>query len=190
MLRFLKKLRGLNFVFRWNFHPRQRQENVAEHSFWVAVYAGAIATKMGMKPEYVNQVMCIGLCHDFEEAITGDLPSLIKRFVPEWIRVELQAQAELYGPETQYFQELNNLGHIDEIVKAADALAALIYVDEELRMGNKYFVDIKAELIGLLHKRIAKSQSPEFRDALGSILDGFWFYHDNGQEMIKEMSHF
>ena len=154
IIKFLQKLRGVNHVIRWNFYPRVRHENVAEHSFWVATIAMLIAKRAGLDPAYYAM---LGLIHDYEESITGDLPFPVKRYTEGWDKVVKLAQVELFDQNGQ--RDLTDLwdnAERSDVVKFADLFAALLYAGEEIKMGNNYFYTIQSECLGTINAKINK----------------------------------
>jgi len=80
------------------------------------------------------------LYHDMEEAVTGDLPAPVKRG-KSWDDVEREARNEIMGCDEAAAKPHN------QIVKMADTIAALIFADEEVKLGNTWFEMIRGELI-------------------------------------------
>jgi 5'-deoxynucleotidase YfbR-like HD superfamily hydrolase len=161
--RFVRKLRGLNFVRRWNFHPHIRLENVAEHSYWVAVFTYIIA-----EPEDRARLVAAALMHDAEEAVTADLPALVKAKTVDWDVVVGHAERELYGtahpeiclkapePLASLWADRENGKHV--VIKIADLFAALMYAREEMSMGNKAFDRIHCELMQSVINKARQAQ--------------------------------
>lgn len=193
MAKFVSKLRGVNNVVRWNFHPTIRKENVAEHSFWVALFVSIIACQRDR-----NELVLAAIMHDAEEAVTGDLPALVKGRVPKgaWEQVVDQANAELLDPAEhnivgeESFKALSaarDLSH-ETVIKAADLLAALMFADEELKMGNTYFATIRRELI-LSLEHVALKLEPETARRLIRLVEDLGFDFADGLSRIPTMSH-
>jgi 5'-deoxynucleotidase len=174
-VKFLLKLRALNVCFRWNYHPRLRAENVAEHSYWVTVFADHFAEILGLNAVTHEMVLRLALYHDRLEAITGDLPWPVKRG-RTWKQVEKDADEELGFKLATYSDEKMRL-----LIKAADLMAAFVYADEEVKLGNSYFVKIRSELITAIFT-VADPKLYEFLHTWG-------IRKENGSEPIKEMSH-
>lgn len=137
----LRKLRALSHVWRWNYHPRVRQESVAEHSYWTTVYAARLCHMMDLPLIDTRMVLQYALLHDAEEAITGDLPGPVKRG-RVWKELISDVQDELdFHPLMEVYPE-----QIKRVVKAADLISALVFADEEVKMGNTYFLRIREEI--------------------------------------------
>jgi 5'-deoxynucleotidase YfbR-like HD superfamily hydrolase len=186
LVRLIEKLRGLNFVRRWNFHPHLRDENVAEHSFWVAIITAAIAPE---RP----QLVLVALMHDAEEAITADCPALVKGHVAGWDRVVDKAEEELFSGSLPVGDDpavcaLWDARRAEAVVKFADQVAALLYTKEEIGMGNAQFERIQRELIASAWKSIAKLHGDHVNRA-ARMLSELGFVPSQGVERPAEMSH-
>lgn len=194
MARFVEKMRGVNHVVRWNFHPTIRKENVAEHSFWVALFAAIIAPS-----EARAELTLAALLHDSEEAVTGDLPALVKGRVTKgaWEQVVSQADAELLDPSIvsvhgeDAFNDLvaaRGMAHSSVVVKAADMLAALMFAEQECRLGNTYFIQIRDELILSIDK-VATKLEPKTAKRLVRLVEDLGFDFFDGKERVESISH-
>ena len=141
---FILKMRNLAYVERWASYPVTRRETVAEHSFMVVIIA--IVLERTSTQGTTQDVLMKSIMHDAEEAVTGDLLSLVKRFTKDWPTVEERARWEVFHNLTslQFFAETSK-GH--PIVKLADTIAALLYATEQVKCGNTYFNDIEAECL-------------------------------------------
>lgn len=162
---FIYRLRGLSFVTRWNFHPVTRRETVAEHTAWVAIYAMMIASMeqeiQGGEVNYrwVGECVMAALMHDWEESVTGDLPSLVKNVCrSEWSKVEEAGFNQLMStlPDSHPLRRFAPLWRpsnaVQVIVKAADLLDRVIYGWEEKLRGNQAFTSIVDETVMQLRR--------------------------------------
>lgn len=190
--RFVNKLRGLNFVRRWNFHPHNRLENVAEHSFWVAIFTALIA------PDSMrNELVLAALVHDAEESVTGDLPALVKRHVPTWPEVVHKAERELFSldkhegvaPELVHLMRARELAESSTTIKIADLISALMYCREELTSGNKAFARIEKELIFSIKKKVKNAVDEGVAQRTLYLLDLLGFKLEDGVENPEDISH-
>lgn len=70
-------------VPRWTTIAMQRQQNVAEHSYRVAAFAGEIVTRISgfstLPVWYLGAVLWASVLHDAPEVVTGDIPSCYKK---------------------------------------------------------------------------------------------------------------
>lgn len=129
-------------------------ENISEHSLEVAMLAhglGIISRERCGKEVDPQKLALIGLYHDANEIITGDMPTPVKYHDPEirnaYKRVEEMANRKLLNqlPDymKSYYEEALFMQPGDEelwkLVKAADKLSALIKCIEERKAGNQEF---------------------------------------------------
>lgn len=162
MYAFFKRARGLSLVDRWNFHYRITRENVAEHSFWVAFYAMCLMDldDIDSVSHLRTAVLEKALVHDLEEAVTGDCPALVKRYIKAgWSKIAAMGleQAVSDAPHNVRARILNRAhGEDDDIadryVKAADIIDVIEYCLHEEHHGNQQVYLIKNEMFSLLHK--------------------------------------
>jgi 5'-deoxynucleotidase len=150
---FYAHLSRLRFIKRWGLMRNAVEEDVAQHSWEVAVLAHALA--MIRRDVFGGQidpqaVAARALFHDATEAITGDMPTPVKyspamrqatahledevgqemlALLPEPLREGMQA---LFDHRQWPAQEA-------ELIKAADRLAAWLKCQAELRYGNTEF---------------------------------------------------
>lgn len=156
MSHFFAFLSRMKYIDRWGLMNNTRKENISEHSLEVAVIAHALAvlrnTRFG---GHVNaeRAALLAVFHDVSEILTGDLPTPVKYYNPEirtaYQTVETAAGKKLLSmlPEDMvpYYKTLltedsSQEQELKELVKAADKISALIKCVEELRMGNREFV--------------------------------------------------
>lgn len=69
------RLSRMSYVNRYSSFPVNRRENVAEHSYWVAVIAHIIALELIEQGERVSveHVLKYALWHDVSEVVSGDV---------------------------------------------------------------------------------------------------------------------
>lgn len=152
MGKFFAFLYRMKYISRWSLMRSVRNENVAEHSFHVAVLAHALAVisrdVFGNKIDPCRAAAC-ALYHDMPEILTGDLPTPIKYYDPEiknaYKRIEHEASEKLLGYLSDDIREgissavLDSDGDITRLIRAADKLDAYIKCTEEQRAGNAEF---------------------------------------------------
>lgn len=150
-------LERLRYVNRYSTFKVTHYENIAEHSFYCAIYALAIARWVDLeKPELkinLESVLCRALLHDIEEAATGDVPRHFK-YSSEKLRKTMD-EAAIIGcqriirpiweetDEAYFWIDLWKSAKDDtcegRILEFADYLSALAYIWEELNTGNVFF---------------------------------------------------
>lgn len=168
---FLKgDIRRVSHVNRYSSFPVLRKENVAEHSFWVALLSLSIADDLGLTLEERFLVVSRALVHDIDESITGDFIRSIKHSDPELLS-RLDAVSgkvvsdfdDLLG--TQYLERWDNAkepGLLGDIVRLVDFAVVLAYLIEEERMGNRLLKPIANDLLQNLTKFGANAHNDLF----------------------------
>lgn len=139
----IRKVRALRHIRRFNFHNCNKYQNVAEHSFFVGLLAYYIMLEW--KPGEASLAMAVAMHHDIAEAITGDIPYLIRQRL-EMREIDQEAMEELSIP---YFAVNTD---ITEVVKFADAFELKLYLEEERRSGNNSLYEIECETYHRLFK--------------------------------------
>lgn len=158
---FFAYLARMKLINRWSLMRNTRQENIAEHSYEVAVLAHGLARlhnqRFGGQADEGRCVL-LALYHDAPEILTGDLPTPVKYGNPALRETYRQVEdaagekllamlpADLRGG----YRPLFFPGADDEVerqlVKAADKLSALIKCVEELEQGNREFARARASI--------------------------------------------
>jgi 5'-deoxynucleotidase YfbR-like HD superfamily hydrolase len=130
---FERDLRTLSFVPRWVITKNLKTQSVAEHSFYVAVYAGQLAEHLGFEGD-MGDLYHAALWHDAEECFTGDIPGPTKRSIQGemadiWVRDGVAARFPgSVRPVT---------AEIKLILKIANLLDEVFYKATEIQMGNR-----------------------------------------------------
>jgi len=158
---FFAYLYRLRLIQRWVLMRSAVPENVAEHSFHVALLTHALCTiareLFGPDVE-TGQAVVLALYHDAEEVLTGDLPSPVKHHNPGMLtsirEIESLASSRLLGmvPEQLAAAFRPVIGDAERDVelirwvKAADTLDAYLKCATELAAGNREFAVAKRQL--------------------------------------------
>lgn len=141
-------------VKRWMIVRTDRPQNLAEHSFNVAIIAGAIACRMGKEPAHI---MARALLHDADEVWTGDIPSVTKQALKDkgfdWKTMEEK--------KDQFYKECAH------IIKAADFLDAVNYMAEHGK--GRHAGDVRHDIEIQFGEFMAKFQPGAFRDAVRDV---------------------
>ena len=162
----------MKYITRWGLMRNTQPENIQEHSLQVAVISHALAV---IKNQYfhgnvnADRAAVLGMYHDCNEIITGDMPTPIKYFNPEisqaYKNVEDVSKNKLLTmlPEELkpvYSSILFHEKNEDDswsIVKAADRIAAYIKCLEEVKAGNREFKKASESI----YRSIMEINSPE-----------------------------
>jgi len=180
---FFAFLSRMRYISRWGLMRNTVPENIQEHSLDVAVIAHALAM---IRNTYFNGTLdpsraaMYGIFHDASEIFTGDMPTPVKHFNPDFKRsfhqLEDQARKKLLAmlpPELA--REYEPLFFFDEqeeyvrLVKAADRIAALTKCIEEGKSGNLEFRRAEIEH----YEQLSASSLPEVTYFLEKLLPGY-----------------
>lgn len=134
----IRKARNLRHVRRFNFHHCNKYQSVAEHSFFVALYAYELSKDLGVMFPATTSI--IALMHDIEEAVTGDIGYLVKREIKDFNKIENKASKELGVGHPDYVGALDRA-----IVEFADCFELKLYLEEERLSGNISLFEIEQE---------------------------------------------
>lgn len=159
---FFAYLGRLRWIRRWGLMRNAIEENVATHSWEVAVLAHALAN---IRNRYfggqvdANAVATAALYHDAAEVITGDMPTPVKYHSRVMRRafadIEDKAQLELLNllPEPLrdvYDEHLREAAWSDDarqLIKAADRLSAFLKCQAEIAAGNREFEQAAEQIL-------------------------------------------
>ncbi|MFC5405440.1 5'-deoxynucleotidase [Cohnella soli] len=166
---FLAYLYRLQHIERWSLMRNTSSENVAEHSYHVAILAhalGNIAREIFHKDINPDEAAAYALFHDATEVFTGDIPTPVKHHNPRILAnfreiEELAAERliatvplELKSRYEPLFGRKPANPDLQRLLKAADLLDAYLKCISELSAGNHEF-------------ETARKQSAEKLNALG-----------------------
>lgn len=151
---FFAYLYRLRLIQRWALMRSAVPENVAEHTFQVALLTHALCTiarEVFGKNVDAGSAVILALFHDAEEVMTGDIPSPVKHHNPGMLRsireIESLASEQLLSmvPEqlAASYRPVIGAGERDpelsQWVKAADTLDAYLKCAMEIAVGNREF---------------------------------------------------
>jgi len=143
------------------------RENVAEHSFHVAVLTHAlctIANEVFHRSLPTDRIVSMALFHDVTEVITGDIPTPVKHHNKEILsnfreieelaadRLSAMIPEELRSVYKPLITGKREMDEYRRYVKAADLLDAYLKCTFELSAGNREFSVAKRQIEGQLRK--------------------------------------
>lgn len=181
---FFAFLGRMKYINRWGLMRNTQAENIKEHSLDVALLAHALVV---IRATYFNGTLDPGkaalyaLFHDASEIFTGDMPTPVKYFNPDFKRsfheLEDRARRKLLAmlPEelAPVYEPLFFFDQQDEdylpVIKAADKIAALLKCLEEEKSGNGEFRRAGEEHLTLLQA----SPLEEVRYFIDKFLPGY-----------------
>lgn len=178
---FFAMMARMKYIERWALMRNSVTENISEHSMEVAMLAhclGIISNEKCGGNVDLNKLALIGLYHDANEIITGDMSTPVKYhdsgICDAYKRVEEMANHTLLQklPDymRKYYEDVLFMQDGDEelwqLVKAADKLSALIKCMEEEKAGNKEFSTAAGTILKTLRQMGRKEVDVFMRDFL------------------------
>ena len=85
---FEHEYRDMAFVPRWAILRTIKNQSVAEHSYFVALYSEQICSTLGLTMEQTGCVLSYALLHDVAETFLGDIPGPSKREIVDKAKYE------------------------------------------------------------------------------------------------------
>lgn len=132
--------RELSYVPRWGIFRRNRDQSVAEHSYYVAVYAGQIAEMVSWKGDRgILFQACLN--HDLFEGRSGDIPAPFKRQMhmdQRYLEAEWDYFYANFYDQLPVLAALRGDPQIAALVRVADRLEGCLYLATEWMSGNRY----------------------------------------------------
>lgn len=155
---FERDYRDLAFVPRWGIMPVNHRQSVAEHSFYVTLYALEILEFYrlnGYGLRFFEDTLVHAILHDRSEAFTSDIPGPVKRSVSG---KEVFNQFESHMNETIYESDYELTRPAELIVKVADLMDEWAYWQMESRMGNNFngIVNLRGGILDRLDAAVSK----------------------------------
>ena len=135
---YLSNVYQLKNVIRYNTRPVLKQESVAEHSFYVALFALKICDDYNINENIKKDAVIKSLLHDMPEIELNDITHNVKEKLR--LRPFLKAyEDEYYKTHYSQYYELMSTSHdlTSIIVVLADAWSVFQYVNNEMSLGNK-----------------------------------------------------
>ena len=156
----------LRYIERWSLMRNTVKENVAEHSFHVAVLTHALCTignDIFGKQLPTDHAVTMALFHDSTEVFTGDIPTPVKHHSPEALRnfreIESIASERLLSMVPEQLKSTykpllggkHDTSGLRLYLKAADLLDAYLKCVIELSAGNKEFAVAQKQILQSIH---------------------------------------
>jgi putative hydrolase of HD superfamily len=164
-------------------HRVNREQNVAAHSFNVALLCLYIATEEELEIDY-DRLLSKALLHDMVESKMGDIPSPTKRGMERAVeKVEKKNIMDIIsglGKKTQQWFEYcmmhakNTDTNAGQLVEIADIIDVLAYAREEEKSGNKSLIeDVAVTLDYIRSKKFQKmlSKHPVAKKIIEELLN-------------------
>lgn len=131
----------LSDMKRYNNRIKIKDENIAEHSFFVAYNILKIGYDYKLSKEVVNEAVAMAIVHDYSEVFTSDIPHDCKQSHPELRDILSKVEhdfIEKQMPELlDRYDKLSNEHSLSAIlVELGDAISVLQYSNREISLGN------------------------------------------------------
>ncbi|QJD83951.1 5'-deoxynucleotidase [Cohnella herbarum] len=181
---FLAYLYRLQYIERWSLMRSTTPENVAEHSYHVALIAhalGSIAREIFHRDINPDEAVTYALFHDATEVFTGDIPTPVKHHNPgilsNFREIEALAAERLLATVPSELQETYRPllyrkpvnPELDKLLKAADLLDAYLKCISEMSAGNREFATARRQS----EEKLRKLDMPEVEWFLTHLAPGF-----------------
>ena len=166
--------RDLAYIQRWSIMRLHHRQSVAEHCFYVALYATDLArwtcgdVLSGDDHQFIARIARFALWHDVEEAWTGDIPGPAKRLLS--IK---QYSSDGYFQERFGFQKERPTEHEQCILDAAGAIDECMFLAGEMLTGNQSVAAVyqrSAEKLRKLLVRVFNLHDPQQTAVYDEIL--------------------
>jgi 5'-deoxynucleotidase YfbR-like HD superfamily hydrolase len=163
-----KDIRTLAWVPRWSIVRTLRQQNVAEHSYFVAIYADRIADILEWDGDRY-ELLLYALQHDIEESFTGDIPHPIKAMGID--RNKFDKFIDHQNNERFGRWLITPSNDVKSIVAVADMLEGLMFLTNEASMGNSEVIRVAGMLREQLRLLVEQCPCPAKHNQLSIQLD-------------------
>lgn len=136
---------GLGEIIRYNNRPKIKNENVAEHTFYVATTVLKICRIFNLSEVVKTKALEFAIVHDIPEILIGDVPYDTKVNNPllreEIEKAELrtlsESMPEYLDSYSKFVKEEKEETTAYLVTKLADTVSVLQYSNRELDLGNK-----------------------------------------------------
>ena len=124
-------------TLRYNNRSHLQEESVAEHSFFVALFALKIVQALHLPEELELRVLRLAVLHDCAESLTSDIPHNVKKMYPDFAAFLKTVEDKYYSKNWPYYKDKLEDRLAEVIVKLADNYSVLQFCINEQRLGNK-----------------------------------------------------
>ena len=146
-------LTGLSGIKRFSRRLKVREENVAEHMWYVSYITSEICKELEMPERITLAALKYAIYHDVPELVLDDVNHDVKQAYPE-ISKSLQKQEDYIF--SKLGQDIYNVYNEEDlttdnlvarlIVTLADVHSVALYIDSEQALGNLYFDSMKGSV--------------------------------------------
>lgn len=149
---------------RFHTWPVLKEQNIAEHSFGVALLCAFLST--AEQPGMTGALLMAALSHDLVEHQTGDMPAPVKRSVPFGAYMDDHSEVDFRTAwdawedellEKAGFPWLKLLSDKEKrILKVADAAEGALYCCRERAFGNKLITPCYKNFINYFNTEVMR----------------------------------
>lgn len=153
-------------LIRYNCRKRIVDEDLAQHSFFVAMFCLRILEQLDVSAEVYKNVLSFAILHDAPELLMGDFPHTLKVAYPEIAHALENVERDYYKENWPAYAEIfKNLSPLEqEIITLADAYSVAQYAENEQVLGNSD-EEMRA-ILSNAHRRVKEST-----DRINKILE-------------------
>lgn len=125
-------------LIRYNCRKRIVDEDLAQHSFFVAMFCLRILAQLNADDKMYKNVLSYAILHDAPELLMGDFPHPLKVQYPDIAKMLEGVERDYYKDNwPKYVDVFNNLTPLErEIVTLADTYSVAQYSENEIVLGN------------------------------------------------------
>lgn len=141
-------LQRMSFMKRFNNEMHFHDESVAEHSFYVSVFAMMICDELAISTDMRRVIIEKAVIHDIHETVISDVPHNVKMIEPSILKFytdyELKYNSYHFLSLARIYDSLSLRDRqvCDEVVTLADIVSVIQYSQLEVSLGNKKFEKI------------------------------------------------
>jgi putative hydrolase of HD superfamily len=130
----------LSDMKRYNNRIKIKDENIAEHSFFVAYNILKIGYDYKLSNEVINEAVTMAIVHDYPEVFTSDIPHDCKEAHPPLkamlLGIEHKFLEEQMPELLSRYEKLKEYSLASLLVELGDAISVLQYSNREISLGN------------------------------------------------------
>ena len=153
---FPREYRDLAWVPRWGIARVIRRQSVAEHSYYVALYADILARECGLSDAERMYLVTSALFHDQSECYTGDTPGPVKHATAN---KEVLAKYESDNDFARFGDTPQCPPYLKSLLKVADLFEETAYLHGEMQQGNKSVVHMAEASLGRLLAKLSETKT-------------------------------
>lgn len=169
---FEREIRDFSTVPRWTTLRTVQKQNVAEHTFYVIMYARQIVKFLRLSDLILLIVMDQALWHDSEETFSGDTPGPWKRLSEDPDKASLAARRILAArfSDLPIMLPAQWLPIVKSVIKIANMVDELMFLSNDFQMGNKNVTGVMANTVARIEEYVMTMPDPVTGDQKTELL--------------------